>query len=312
MKKLTANLILIYCLTVVSLQAQNDTIWKRGGIFNVAFNQVSLSNWAAGGENSIALNALANLYANYKKGNINWDNTLDMGYGTTKLGSEGVRKNDDRFELNTKFGYNAFKSKLFYTALFNFRSQFTDGFNYPRTDSSRYISRFAAPAFTLLAFGIDYKPKDYFSVFLSPATARMVIVNDQFLSDQGAFGVDPGKKTRSEIGAYLNTRLQKEIAKNITVMNKLDLFSNYLDNPQNIDVNWEFLLSMKVSKAITVSLGAQLIYDDNTKILLFNESNGARVPKLNEDGTQASGPRVQFRQLFGIGLSYKFTGVTIE
>ncbi len=312
MKKSTACFTLLLLLTATSLHGQNDTIWKRGGVFNVAFNQVSLSNWAAGGENSVALNAIANLYANYRKGNINWDNALDMGYGTTKLGSEGIRKNDDRFELNTKFGYNAFKSKLFYTALFNFRSQFTDGFNYPRTDSSRYISRFAAPAFTLLALGIDYKPRDYFSVFLSPATARMVIVNDPFLSDQGAFGVDPGKKIRSEVGAYLNTRFQKEIVTNITVMNKLDLFSNYMDTPQNIDINWEFLLSMKVNKAITVSLGTQLIYDDNTKILLFDEKNGARVPKLREDGTQASGPRVQFRQLFGIGLSYKFTGVTVE
>lgn len=312
MKKPLLSIALFIIISTNCLQAQNDTIWKRGGVFNVAFNQVSLSNWAAGGENSVALNALANLYANYKKGNITWDNALDMGYGTTKLGSEGVRKNDDRFELNTKFGYNAYKSKLYYSALFNFRSQFTDGYNYPRTDSSRYISRFAAPAFTLLALGIDYKPRDYFTFFLSPITARMVIVNDSVLSSEGAFGVDPEKKTRSEVGAYLNTRFQKEVVKNITILNKLDLFSNYMDNPQNIDINWEFLLSMKVNKAITVSLGTQLIYDDNTKILLFDDNNGARIPKLNADGTQASGPRVQFRQLFGIGLAYKFSGVTVE
>lgn len=312
MKKQIQLLAALLLLSANYVVAQNDTIWKRGGVFNVAFNQVSLSNWAAGGENSVALNAFANLFANYKKGDITWDNTLDMGYGTTKLGSEGIRKNDDRFELNTKFGYNAYKSKLYYSALFNFRSQFTDGYNYPRSDSSRYISRFAAPAFTLLALGIDYKPRDYFTIFLSPITARMVIVNDSALANEGAFGVDPGKKTRSEIGAYLNTRFQKEIVKNITILNKLDLFSNYLETPQNIDINWEFLLSMKVNKAITVSLGTQLIYDDNTKILLFDEKNGARIPKLREDGTQASGPRVQFRQLFGIGLSYKFSGVTVE
>ena len=312
MKRKALLLFVSIILNTAHSKAQNDTIWKRGGVFNVAFNQVSLSNWAAGGENSAALNAFANLFANYRKGNVNWDNTLDMGYGTTKLGSEGIRKNDDRFELNTKFGYNAYKSKLYYTALFNFRSQFTDGFNYPRTDSSRFISRFAAPAFTLLALGIDYKPTDYFSIFISPVTARMVIVNDSTLSSEGAFGVDPGKKIRSEIGAYLNTRFQKEIVKNITVLNKLDLFSNYKESSQNIDINWEFLLSMKVNKAITVSLGTQLIYDDNTKILLFDDKNGARIPKLKEDGTQASGPRVQFRQLFGIGLAYKFSGVTVQ
>lgn len=292
--------------------SQNDTIWKRGGIFNASFNQVSLSNWSAGGENAASLNAFANLFANCKKGKIIWDNTLDMGYGITKQGSEKLTKNDDRFEYNTKFGYDALRSKLYYTTLINFRSQFTDGFNYPRTDSSRYISRFAAPAFTLIAFGLDYKPKDYFSVFVSPLTARYIIVNDDSLSKAGAYGVKPGDNLRSEIGAYLNSRFQKEIFTNITLLNKIDLFSNFKENPQNIDINWEILLSLKVNKAITVSIGTQLIYDDNTRILLYKEKNGVKTPDLKSDGTQRSGPRTQFRQIFGIGLAYKLNGYTIQ
>lgn len=298
--------------TAGNVFSQNDTIWRTGGLFAVNFNQVNLSNWAGGGQNSVALNGLANLFANYKKGKITWDNNLDMGYGIVKQGEEQIRKNDDRLELNTKLGYDAYKSKFFYTVLFNFRSQFAPGFNYPRTDSSRYISKFAAPAFSLLAVGIDYKYKDFFSFFVSPITARVVIVNDDSLSDAGAFGVKPGEKIRQELGAYINTRFQKDVMKNVNFMTKLDLFSNYKEDPQNIDVNWEILLTVKVNKYITASIGTQLIYDDNTAIQLFKESNGIRTPVLRPDGTQKTGPRTQFRQVFGIGFAYKMSGYSIK
>jgi hypothetical protein len=308
------RIVLAIALTVCSLalSAQNDTIWRTGGIFNATFNQVSLTNWAAGGQNAISLNSLTNWFANYKKGKVAWDNNLDMGYGIVKQGDEQVRKNDDRLELNSKLGIDAHKAKLFYTLLFNFRSQFAPGYNYPRTDSSNYISKFAAPAFSLLALGMDYKPTDYFSVFLSPATARIIIVNDDSLSDAGAYGVDPGEKIRFEAGAYLNTRFQKDIITNVNFMTKLDLFSNYMETPQNIDVNWEVLLTLKVNKFITASLGTQLIYDDNTEIALFTEKDGVKIPKLKGDGTPRTGPRTQFRQIFGIGFAYKMEGFTVR
>jgi len=304
MKKIF-TLITSLLLTSQLSYTQNDTLWKTGGIFNVMFSQVSLSNWAAGGENSVALNGMANMFAYHKKDNINWDTNLDLGYGLTRQGEEKTRKNDDRIELNSKFGYNAYHSKLFYTLLFNFRSQFAPGYNYPRADSSNYISKFAAPAFTLLAAGMDYKPVDYFSLFISPITARYVIVNDDSLSQAGAFGVNPGETVRSEIGAYLNTRIQKEVVKNVTVMSKLDLFSNYKESPENIDVNWEILISMKVNKFISASIGAQVIYDDNTAIPLFTEKNGVRTPVLDIAQVQKTGPRTQFRQIFAIGFNYK-------
>ena len=305
---LIAVLVMMFSLSY----GQNDTIWRTGGLLSVNFNQVSLSNWAGGGENSLALNGLANLFAKYKKGKVAWDNNLDMGYGIVKQGEEKIRKNDDRLELNTKFGYDAYKAKFYYTVLANFRSQFAPGYNYPRTDSSRYISKFAAPAYTLIALGIDYKPKEYFTCFLSPITARWIIVNDDSLSNAGAFGVDKGKKVKQELGAYLNTRFQKDIMKNVNFMTKLDLFSNYLDNPQNIDVNWELLLSVKVNKYITASIGTQLIYDDNTAILIYKDDNGAKTPVLNADGSQKTGPRTQFRQIFGIGFAYKMSGYGIK
>ncbi|MFN8153679.1 MAG: DUF3078 domain-containing protein [Bacteroidia bacterium] len=311
MKKLLSLLILLLLKGSFSY-GQNDTIWRTGGLLSVNFNQVSLSNWAGGGENSMALNGLANLFAKYKKGKVAWDNNLDMGYGIVKQGEEKIRKNDDRVEFNSKFGYDAYKAKFYYTLLTNFRSQFAPGYNYPRNDSSRYISKFAAPAYALLALGIDYKPKDYFTCFLSPITARWIIVNDDSLSAAGAFGVDAGKKVKQEVGAYLNSRFQKDIMKNVNFMTKVDLFSNYMKNPQNIDVNWELLLSVKVNKYITASIGTQLIYDDDTKILLFKDDNGAKTPVLNPDGSQKTGPRTQFRQVFGIGFSYKMSGYGIK
>jgi hypothetical protein len=312
MKKKIALLVLVTLGFFMEGKSQNDTIWRTGGLFAVTFNQVSLSNWAGGGQNSIALNGMANLFANYKKGKLAWDNALDMGYGIVKQGEEKLRKNDDRFEINSKLGYDAYKAKFYYTVLFNFRSQFTEGFNYPRTDSSRYISKFAAPAFTLLALGIDYKPKDYFTFFLSPLTGRVIIVNDDSLSNAGAFGVEPGDKIRMEVGAYLNTRFQKDILKDVNFMTKLDLFSNYQEDPQNIDVNWEVLLAVKVNKYITASIGTQLIYDDNTKISIYKDNNGTKTPVLRSDGTQKTAPRTQFRQVFGIGFAYKMSGFTVR
>ncbi len=306
---------ILFTLLVVMCQmtyAQNDTIWRTGGLLSVNFNQVSLSNWAGGGENSLALNGLANLFAKYKKGKVAWDNNLDLGYGIVKQGEEKIRKNDDRLEFNSKLGYDAYKAKFYYTVLANFRSQFAPGYNYPRTDSSRYISKFAAPAYALLALGIDYKPKDYFSCFLSPLTARWVLVGDDSLANAGAFGVDSGKNVKQELGAYLNTRFQKDIMKNVNFMTKLDLFSNYMKDPQNIDVNWELLLTVKVNKYITASIGTQLIYDDETKILLFKDNNGTKTPVLNDDGSQKTGPRTQFRQVFGIGFAYKMSGYGIK
>lgn len=313
------GILVLFLIGIISMSnaqdvapVKTDTVWRTGGLFSSSFNQVSLMNWAAGGQDAMSLNNIVSLFAKYNKGKMAWDNTLDMGYGIIKQGDEKIRKNDDRLELNSKLGYKVKETKFYYTILFNFRSQFAEGYSYPRTDSSLYISKFAAPAFALFSIGIDYKPADYFSFFISPITARGIIVNDKRLSEAGAFGVDPGEKFRSEVGAYLNTRFQKDIVQNVNFMTKLDLFSNYQEEPQNIDVNWEVLISMKVNSFISVSLGTQLIYDDNTKINLFRTVNGTEVPITKLDGTQKTGPRTQFRQIFGVGLTYKMEGFSIR
>ncbi len=318
MKKITVIIvILIWGLSSVifaqvteaekTLRAQNaDTTqgWKTGGVIGFNFAQTSLTNWAAGGENSLAVNGIFSGFANYKKGKSVWDNSLDVGYGLLKQGEKNFKKTDDKIDFLSKYGQEAFKN-FYYAALFNFKTQMTTGYNYAADDSKTKISNLFAPAYITMALGLDYKPNPYFSAFVAPLTAKFTFVTDEDLSAAGAFGVDPGETVKSEIGGYIRAIYTKndfkaEVLKNVSFTTKIDLFSNYINNPQNIDVNWETLIAFKVNKYLNVNFNTQLIYDDD--ILIKNDRNG--------DGIFASGEGskslVQFKEIFGVGLSYKF------
>ena len=281
-------------------QTANDTIWKKGLFVSANINQVSFSNWAAGGENSVAINGFLNSYANYKKDNVIWDNNLDLSYGLNQIGDDVLKKNEDRIEYTSKLGYAVHNSKKwYYTTLINIKTQFTNGYDYTNEDPI-IISRFAAPAFTVLSLGIDYKPSDKLSACLSPISNKNTFVLDDFLSNQGAYGVDSGKHIRSEMGAYLNVRYKQEVVENVTLSSQLDLFSNYLEDPQNVDLNFTLMLVMKVNKYITANFSTQFIYDDNTPISVYEGSGSTK--KL-----VGVGPRLQSKQVFGVGLGYKIT-----
>ena len=271
--------------------------WKTGGVFAITGSQTSLTNWSAGGENSISLNALLSVFANYKKGKGAWDNSLDIGYGLMKQGWGNeipFSKTDDKVDLMSKFGYRAHKS-WYYAALFNIKTQMTPGYKLP-TDTVK-ISNFLAPAYVIAAIGMDYKPDNHLSVFIAPLTAKWTIVNDPVLSAAGAFGVNPGEILKTEFGGYIRFIYTKNnftapFLKNISFTTKLDLYSNYLKDPQFIDVNWETLIAMKVNKYITISLITHLIYDFDIKFV--SDVTGDPVDK------------VQFKEIFGVGFSYKF------
>ena len=216
----------------------NDTInqvWKKGGLFSLNLSQGSLSNWAAGGDEfSLSLNAILSAYAFYKKDKHSWDNTLDMNFGFLRTTSLGNRKNDDRFDIWSKYGY-ALSPKWNAAALFNFRTQFANGYTYS-TNNKTFSSSFLSPAYLLLSLGLDYKPSQNFSVFISPITARWVIVTDDTLSSKGLYGVIPGENTRQEFGAFLSAQFIKAFSPTIVYKGRLDLFSNYQHNPEKIDV----------------------------------------------------------------------------
>lgn len=295
MKKI---LFLSLSLFIFSFQsnAQEDStkIWKKGAVLGLNFSQTSLTNWQGGGQNSIAANAIFSGFTNYKKGRNVWDNSLDLAYGLLQQGKGDLIKSDDKIDFNSKYGRYAFKY-WYYSALVNFKSQMTPGYNYP--NDSIVISRFMAPAYVLASIGMDYKPNDAFSMYISPITQKTTIVNDSKLNALGAFGVDTGSVIRSEYGAYARIQFQKDIVKNVNFKTKLELFSNYMDKPQNIDVNWETLLSMKVNKFLSATLSTTLIYDDNIKIPIDSNKDGI---------AEKSGPRVQFKEVLGIGFSFKF------
>lgn len=289
---------------ILRAQQVADSIqgWKTGGTISLAFSQTSLSNWASGGQNSMAMNGIFSGFANYKKGKSVWDNSLDLGYGLLKQGDEDFKKTDDKIDFLSKYGKEAFKN-FYYAALLNFKTQFSPGYNYP--DVSKKISDFLSPAYLTLALGLDYKPNAYFSAFVAPLTGKFTFVTDKALSDFGAFGVDPGETVKSELGGYIRTIYSKndfksEFMKNLSFTTKVDLFSNYLKNPQNIDVSWEILLSMKVNKYINVNFNTHLIYDDDILILNDRNENGIQEPG------EGSMSRVQFKEILGVGFSLKF------
>jgi hypothetical protein len=286
-----------------TLRTQNaDSIqgWKKGGVFTLNIAQTSLTNWAAGGQNSFAINGMVSTFANYKRGKTVWVNSLDLGYGLLKQGSSDYRKTDDKFDFLSKYGYEAFKN-FYYAALLNFKTQMAPGYKYDDVARTKdLISDLFSPAYLLVALGIDYKPGDHFSAFIAPVTGKITIVNNKTLSDAGAFGVTPGDKSLSEFGGYIRAIYSKndfknEFLKNVTFTTKIDLFSNYIKNPQNIVVNWENLIAFKVNKFISANISTQLIYDDKIK-----------VPVVRNGDLKSIGSLVQFKEILGVGFSYNF------
>ncbi len=262
--------------------------WKKGGLFSFNIGQGSLSNWAAGGDDfSLTVNTFLNLYAFYKKDKHSWDNSLDLNWGYVKTTSIGGRKNDDRIDLLSKYGY-ALNPKLSLAGLVNFRSQFFKGYSYTST-SKTLSSNILAPAYVLVSAGIDYKPTANLSIFVSPITNRWVIVNDDTLSAKGAYGVRPGTKSINEFGAYASINYLKEFNKFIVYKGRLDLFSNYKKKPQNIDIYMTNSLSAKLGKIFTISWSVDMIYDDDVRLF----------------GKNKTSPALQLKSIVGAGIQVK-------
>lgn len=267
---------------------QTDKNWNTGGILSLTVAQGSLSNWAAGGEKfSLSFNSFINGHAYYKKGKNSWDNNLDLNIGYNKTTSLGTRKSDDRIELTSKYG-RAINSKLNFAVLGNFRSQFFKGYDYPDANTKVYKSKFFAPAYVLLSPGLDYKPASNFSIFVSPATARWVIVSDELL--RPLYGVDPAKGADFQFGGFASITYNTNLNSAISYSGKLDLFSNYLHNPQNVDLYMTNMFAVKLSKVLSATWNFNLIYDDDVK----------------QFGDNQDAPALQLQSLVGAGLLYKF------
>lgn len=298
MKKIFYTLALVFI--ALQLQGQEnpeaDTTWKFSGTTSLNLSQLSLNNWAAGGDNSLSGNALINLGANYAKDRTSWENTLTLGFGLIKQGDDPTRKSDDQIDLASKLGLKA-SDKWFYTGLLGFKSQFSQGYDNPGDANRMKISNFMAPGYLNFSLGMDYKPSEVFSLFLAPLSSKFTFVLDDELSAAGSFGLDPGQKSRAELGAYIKMAFKKEILKNVTLDTKVDFFSNYLENPQYVDVNWDLLLTFTINEYLSASLLTQLIYDHDVKFGRDTSGDGV---------ADTFGDRVQFKELFGLGLTFSF------
>lgn len=277
--------------------------WKLKAIYGLNGTQTSFINWNAGGRNNISLLGSISASANYEKNTFKWTNDLSLALGglqyIEKNSTEGLQKTDDRIDIASNIGYKM-KEHYYFSFIGGFKTQMLDGFTYPN-DSVR-VSTFLAPGYVSAALGIDYIKSDNFSIFSSPFAMKMTIVNDQTLANAGSFGVTAatydglgnlltqGERLRGEFGAYVKMKYNFTIAKNIDLKSKLELFSNYLNNPQNIDVNAEALFNFKVNEWFSASLQWTLIYDDDIDI---------------RDADGNVGPRTQFKTVLGIGIAYK-------
>lgn len=274
-----------------NFKKDNDTTtnwnWKRGGMMSFNLAQGSLTNWAAGGDNfSLTVNGYFNYFLYYKKDRHSWDNNFDLNLGYIQSTSLGSRKNDDRHDLISKYGYKMDSiGKWYLTGLFNFRSQFFDGYNY-NNNVLDFTSSFLSPAYIILSAGFDYKPDNKLSIFLSPLTSRWILVMNRTLSNKGIYGVPAGSRTFNQFGAFVTVNYNTVIAKNINYKGRTDLFSNYKMNPQNINFFMTNLFTFKINKYFSATYSLDLIYDDE-----------ARLFGINKDS-----PGLQSKSLIGIGF----------
>lgn len=266
-----------------------DGKWYLKGVTGLSVSQTSLTNWSAGGENAVAGNAYLNGSLMRKTGNWLWANALSLEYGLTNTKSQSTQKVTDKIDFSTQLGYST-DDKWYYTIMGDLKTQFYKGYNYP--DKTNYISKFFAPAYSNLSAGLEYRPNQNYSVYFSPTAGKLTFVEDDYLSSIGAFGVDPGDRFRAEFGTYLKARAEKTIMENVNAISTIDFFTAYDSSFGNIDINWDLLISMKINKLLTATVNTSLKYDDDVK-------------SVDDDGVM-HGPKVQFKEIIGIGFAYNF------
>jgi hypothetical protein len=310
-----------------SLKSDNkDTIaWMHGGMISIGLNEGFLHNWSAGGEvASFTVNGIMKAYLTYYHKDIVWSNNLDLAYGLNYAYSNLFipRKTDDRIDFTSKLGKRLHHSNdIYISGLFNFKSQFTKAYDYSAQSwQSTSTSNFLSPAYFTVAGGLEYRKGSNLSVFFSPFAARETISDAYYTLQhpQGAFGIDYGKTNKFQFGAYFSGRYTLNINKSTTFITRLDLYTDYLakdtkdsngdiikkDNPGNIQIMSDNLLSWKATKTINIALGLTLIYDNNIPFSsTYVNSNGATVNK-DQPGNYLGWLGV--KQLFTIGLIYKF------
>ena len=293
----------------VAIKPDSISHWKKDNKVTLLFTQNSFVNWSAGGNNSISGRLKVYLKRTYKDEHTVWNSEFKGNYGLNKEESRGLRKTEDKLEINSTFGYRRdVKSNWYTSAKFNFRTQIANGYKYPNTDKP--ISKLFAPAYLFLGMGSEYSSRKHdLKIYLSPFTNKTTFVLDTDLANEGAFGVDKaetdeegniikeGKRTRMEFGTLVTGEWKTKVMDNIKMANKLTLYSDYIHDYGNVDVNWELNFDLTINKYVTANVGTHLRFDDD---ILSKED-------IDNDGAlDILGPKIQLKQLLGIGFAYSF------
>jgi hypothetical protein len=250
--------------------------WEKKGMFTFLANQASFNNWLAGGQSNVSGSIGLNYDLNYKSDSWTWDNKLIAAYGLTKIKYQEMQKSDDRFQISSLLGKKA-GGEWFYSGFINFKTQFDSGF-----ESGVKTSHFFSPAYLQFGPGMLWKKSDNLKINLAPATSKLIVVHKHFTELGPSFGVLQGESSRYEFGAAVNGYYKFKLMENVTVENILNLYSNYSEKPENIDVDYTINIAMKVNKYLSTNFAFQTIYDDNA----------------------FSG--FQTRQVIGLGVNYGF------
>lgn len=293
----------------VIITAKPDTIshWKHKNVLGVDLSEIAFVNWSAGGTSAITGVIRGDLKYDYKDEYQVWSNEVFFRYGLNKQEGIELRKTDDALKISSTYGFRTIPtSNWYHSAKLNFNTQFTNGYNYPNTENP--ISRPFSPAYTFLGVGSEYiyKPEN-FTLYLSPLTLKSTLVLDQQLANTGAYGVKKaiydadgnllieGENAKTELGILVTNYLEREIFNNIILKNRITLYTDYLHNFGNIDVDWQCFSYLTVNKYVKANVGFNLVYDEDIDVI--KEVDGV---KYNE------GPKVQLKQVLGVGVEYIF------
>ncbi|MCF7568466.1 DUF3078 domain-containing protein [Sabulilitoribacter arenilitoris] len=320
------TLIALFCFCIQFAFAQPDSLfikpiqpkdelkelrpeWTRKNRATFDLSEVAFVNWNAGGSNSISGLVGFRSEANYKDKYFFWTNNVLTRYGINKQQGREIRKTDDLFEINSNIGYKPDeKSNWFYSAKLNFRTQLTNGYKYPNTDNP--ISRLMAPGYLFFGGGMEYgKDIEELSFYFSPITLKATFVLDEDLANAGSFGVTPavldvngdvivdGERIREEVGILLTNSYKMQVAENVTMVHQVNLYTDYINNFGNVDMDWRVDFDFKVNSFIRATFGSHLKYDDDVK---------TTQPTDVEGEFEEAGAKIQWKQFLGVGFAVDF------
>lgn len=283
--------------------------WTEKNAVGVNLNEVAFFNWNAGGNNSVSALLHGNFERNFRKDLLSWKNRMGIRYGLNAQEGREVRKTEDELAINSNFSYRSDStSNWHYSARLNFNTQLANGYRYPDTDNA--ISKFMAPGYLFIGIGGEYSgPKEELNLYISPLTQKSTFVLEQRLANEGMYGVQPaafdefgnmirgGQKVRTEIGILFTSSYATQMFQNVSMNHNMTMYTDYLNKFGNIDVDWQLNFNMKVNDFIKAQVGTHLRYDDDVK----------HKEDTNGDGElETVGPRVQFKQMLGVGFVYEF------